>query len=67
MVSVATINFSMHLDYNAVGNLHCRDVHQDSGYGIHSPRELLPQEHVEYHGFCCGGIGVRTAITLMTS
>ena len=53
----------MHLDYDTVGNLHCRDVHQDSGYGIHSPRELLPPEHVEYHGFCCCGLGVRTAVS----
>ena len=58
MVRMATINLSMHLDCNAVGNLHSGDVHQDSGDGIHSPRELLPQEHVEHHGFCCCGIGV---------
>ena len=59
---ISTLNLPMHLDCNALGNLHCRDVHQDSGDGIHSPRELLPEEHVEHHGFCCCGIGVRIFI-----
>ena len=43
------------------GNIHRGDVHQDSGDGLHPPRELLPQEYVEHHGLRGGGVWVRTA------
>ena len=40
------------------GDLHRGDVHQDHCHGLHPTRELLPQEHVEHHGLCGGGLRV---------
>ena len=46
------------LKLNIAGNLHCRDVHEDNSDGVHSPREFLPEEHVEHHGLRGGGVWV---------